>query len=190
MSYGPGSMAVAVRGIVGAIVCAVFLAASAMPATAHTYLKASSPEDGGRIDVAPSRLVLEFTEPIVGFGYRVTVLGPDGRDYEAGAPLAGRTTLAQPLKPLGPQGEYRVAFRVVAIDGHPLVSGIRFTLTRPGPAAGGSTAVAQAAPLVTATASNSVNNAPLWAPWLAGAVAMLLVVGAVLFGRRVARDLD
>lgn len=190
MSYGPGRLAGAVRLIIGAIVSAVFLVASAMPATAHTSLKASSPEDGGQIDVAPSGLVLEFTGPIVPFGYRVAVRGPDGRAYEAGAPLAGRTTLTQPLKPLGPRGEYRVTFRVVSDDGHPLVSGIRFTLTRSGPEAGGGTAVAQAAPLVTVPASNSVNNAPLWAPWLAGAVAMILVVGAVLFGRRMTRDLD
>jgi hypothetical protein len=176
--------------IVSVIVSTVFIVASAAPAAAHVYLKASSPKDGGEIGVAPSRLAMEFTGPIVDFGHRVVVRGPDGRDYQAGAPRTGGTTLTQPLKPLGPPGEYRVTFRVVADDGHPLVSGIRFTLTKPGPAAGGGTAMTQAAPLAAVPASNSVNNAPSWAPWLGGALAMILVLGAVLFGRRVTRDLD
>jgi methionine-rich copper-binding protein CopC len=192
VSYGTGRLTGVVRVIGGMIVSAAFLAASAAPAAAHTALKASSPKDGGKIDVAPSRLVMEFTEPILAIGSRVVVQGPDAGQYQAAAPQIVDNKLTQPLKPLGPPGEYRVEFRIVAYDGHPLTSGIRFTLTKPGPAAGGSQAVTQLAPLAPVSASNStsVNNAPSWAPWIVSAVAVILMSGAVLFGRRVTRGLD
>jgi methionine-rich copper-binding protein CopC len=171
-----------------AALLAGLLAAVAGPAGAHTALKASSPKDGGKIAVAPSRLVMEFTEPIFTVGYRVVVQGPDGRPYQAGAAQVTDNTLTQPLAPLGPTGTYRISFRVVAADGHPLTGGMRFTLTKPGPAAGGAKAEVQPAPL--AEVSSDVNNAPGWAPWVGGTIAMLLISGAVLFGRRVTRDVD
>jgi copper resistance protein C len=165
-----------------------FSAALAGPAGAHTALKASSPKDGGKIGVAPSQLIMEFTEPILTVGYRVVVEGPNGRPYQAGAAQITDGTLTQPLNPLGPIGTYRVSFRVVAADGHPLTGGMRFTLTKPGPAAGGAKAEVQPAPL--AQVSTDVNNAPGWAPWVGGTVAVILISGAALFGRRVTRDLD
>jgi len=176
--------------IVGAIVSAAFLAASAVPAAAHTALKASSPKDGGKIDVAPSQLLLEFTEPILTIGYRVVVQGPDGREYQAEAPQIADNKLTQPLKLLGPPGEYRVRFRIVAYDGHPLTGGMGFTLTKPGPAAGGSKAVRLAPFAAVSTPNNAGNNAPPWAPWIGIAAAVILMSGAVLFGRRVTRGLD
>lgn len=193
MSYGNRRPSGAARMIAGTIavigVLVAFLAALAAPAGAHTALKASSPKDGGRIDTAPSQLLLEFTRPILAVGYRIVVQGPDGQQYQAGGPqITNLIKVAQPLKPLGPPGEYRVEFRVVAYDGHPLTGGMRFTLTKPGPAAGGAKAEVQPAPL--AQVSTDVNNAPGWAPWVGGTVAVILISGAVLFGRRVTRDLD
>jgi methionine-rich copper-binding protein CopC len=185
-----GAMAGAV---VGTGFGAGLLVASAAPAAAHTALKASSPKDGGKIAVAPSRLLMEFTEPILGVGSQVVVRGPDGTDYRSGAAQIVDNKLTLPLKPLGPAGAYRVTFRVVAADGHSLTSGMRFTLTKPGPAAGGAKAVAQPAPLVPVTAydaAKSVNNAPPWGAWVGGTIAVLSISGAVAFGRRVTRGLD
>lgn len=189
MSYGPSRPTGTARAIVGAIILGIaFLLVSAAPAGAHTALKATSPKDGGTIDVAPSRLVMEFTAPILTVGYRVVVLGPQGGQYQAGAPQFTSNKLTQPLKPLGPPGEYQVEVRIVAYDGHPLTSTMAFTLTKPGPAAGGAKAEASSAPLAAET--NSVNNAPPWAAAMGGAIALLVVFGAVLFGRRVTRDFD
>lgn len=188
MSSSRGRSSGVVRVIVGVIVGSAFLVGSAAPAAAHTALTASSPKDGGKIDVAPSEILLEFTEPILAVGARVVVLGPDSVAYQTGALQVGVHKLAQPLKPLGPSGEYRVEFRVVAYDGHPLTSEIRFVLTKPGPAAGGVKALAPPGPLVPV--SLSVRDAPLWESWTGGVLVVLLVLGAVLFGWRVTRDLD
>lgn len=188
MSYGTGRPTGAARMIVGAIAIAASVVTSATPAAAHTALRASSPKDGGEIGKAPSELLLEFTEPIRRVGFRLVVRGPDAREYQAGAPRISGDTLAQPLKQLGPAGEYRAEFRIVSADGHPVTGKIGFTLTKPGPAAGGAKAV-EAAPLTSVSAS-SLNNAPPWAWWIGAAAVVILASGAVLSGRRVTRDLD
>jgi methionine-rich copper-binding protein CopC len=180
----------AVRAVAVVLVAVGYLLASASFAAAHTALRASSPQDGSRIDAAPGRIVLEFTEPIQNIGARVAVQGPDGREYQAGAPYIVDNKLTEALKPLGRAGDYRIEFRVVAADGHPQTFGIRFTLTKPGPAAGGAAAVVNLTPLPPAGSAASVNNAPGWAPWLASGLALILLSGAVLFGRRTTHGLD
>lgn len=187
MTYGTGGQSGVVRVIVGAIASAAILVGSAAPAAAQAYLKASSPEDGGKISVAPSQVVMEFTTSIRAVGYRVVVLGPTRTiAYQQVAAQIAGDKLIQPLRPLGPPGEYRVEFRVVSAGGLPLTGELRFTLTKPGPAAGG--AAARNAPFVPA--SSSVNDARPWEPWTVGALLALVVTGAVLFGWRVTRDLD
>lgn len=179
----------AARLALGALVGAGLVIASAPPATAHTALEASSPKDGGRTDRAPSELLMEFSYPILTTGFKVVVRGPDGGQYQSGAPRIVDNKLTQPLKPLGPVGLYQVKFRVVANDGHPLDSAMKFTLTRPGPAVGGAKAVSRTGPL-SAVSTSTVRDAPPWAPWTGGALALVLVSGAVLFCRRVTRGLD
>lgn len=189
MSYAAGRSTGAVRVILGALLGAAFLVASAMPASAHTALEASSPKDGGRIPVAPSQLRMDFTTPILLSGFRIAVQGPDGHSYQAGTAQVVGNKLTQSLKPLGPAGLYKVEFRVVASDGHPLAGGMQFTLTKPGPAQGGARAVTYG-PLSSVPTLTTANDAPSWAPWTGGAAVVIVVFGAVVFGRRVTRGLD
>ena len=182
-----------VAGLLAAVLTAVFFLYSATPVWAHTALEASSPKDGGKTGVVPRRVVLKFTEPILTTGSRVVVQGPNGVDYHSGAAQIAGDELTQPLKLLGPAGEYRVRFRVVAADGHPLTGGMRFTLATPGPSAAGGGSGVEDKPIPLApvySTSGSVNNAPSWAPWLGGVLMVLLLSGAVWFGRRTTRDLD
>lgn len=189
MSYGRTRLTGAIRMIAAAIVSVAFVFALAPPASAHTSLAESSPQDGSRLDTAPGQIELQFSIPILTVGSNIIVAGPDGQQYQSGTPEIIDNKLTQSLKPLGPSGEYRVAIRVVADDGHPNTFEIRFTLTKPGPAAGGSKAVTNGAPLLPLP-DGSQNNAPPWAPWFAVAVVLILVSGAVLFGRRATHDLD
>jgi methionine-rich copper-binding protein CopC len=189
VSHGRRRPPVAVRIIVVAIASIALVLVSAPFAAAHTALKATSPQDGSRIGKAPSQIVLEFTLPILTVGYRVIVQGPDGHQYQTGTPYIVDNKLTQQLKPLGAAGEYRVDFRVVAADGHPQAFGISFTLTKPGPAAGGAAAVAGLIPLPPPGSASAANNAPSWAPWTVAAVALVLVSGAALFGRRTTHGL-
>jgi copper resistance protein C len=189
VSHATGRQTGAVRVILGVLVGAAFLVVSAPPASAHTALAASSPKDGGKIAVAPSQLRMDFTTPIFTTGFRVAVQGPDGLSYQAGTAQVTGDKLTQTLKPLGPVGLYRVEFRVVASDGHSLVSRMEFTLTKPGPAQGGAKAITYG-PLSSVQTLNSANNAPAWGPWMGGVAVVIVVFGAVMFGRRVTRGLD
>jgi methionine-rich copper-binding protein CopC len=191
VAYGTGRLtgviSVTVGAIAFAIVSAAFLVGATVPAAAQSYLRGSSPEDGGKIDVAPSQVLLEFTQPIRTTGYRIVVLGPTRTvTYQQLAAQITGDKLTQPLRPLGPPGEYQVEFRVVAADGLPMTGELRFTLTKPGPAEGG--AAARNAPYVTA--ATDVTDTRPWEVWTAGTLAVLLVIGAALFGWRVTRDLD
>lgn len=191
MPYGihrlTGAIGAAALAIVFAAAGVAFLAGSAAPAAAQSYLRGSSPQDGGKVSVAPGQVVLEFTEPILATGYSIVVLGPTGgiAYQQLGAHIAG-DRLTQPLRPLGPAGEYRVEYRVVSAEGLPLTGEMRFTLTRPGPADGG--AAARNVPVVPQL--NVVTNALPWEWWTASALAAFLVAGVVLFGWRVTRGLD
>ncbi|MDR0344249.1 MAG: copper resistance protein CopC [Nocardiopsaceae bacterium] len=182
-------MSYAVRRVIfGAVVAGGLVLAAAAPAAAHTALEASSPKDGSRIGAAPSEVLLRFTEAPLTTGAHVIVAGPDAHFYQSGPPQISGARLTQPLKPLGPPGTYRVEFRVVADDGHPDVGEMRFTLTKPGPAAGGASQV-RPAPFSQVSA-DTVNDAPAWAPWLELAAVVILASGAVLFGRRMTRGLS
>lgn len=190
MSYGSGRLTGAVRIIVVAIVSIAFVLVATPFADAHTALKASSPQDGSKIDKAPNQILLEFSLPILTIGYRVVVQGPDGHQYQVGTPYIVDNKLTQSLKPLGPTGVYRVDFRVVAADGHPQTFGIQFTLTKPGPAAGGAASVSALIPLPPPGSASAANNAPPWAPWTVSGVALIVIFGAVLFGRRTTHGID
>lgn len=190
MSYGRRPATGMVRILAVVLVCVVFVLMSVSFADAHTALEATSPQDGSRLDRAPSQLVLEFSLPIRNIGYSVVVLGPDNHAYQAGKPQIVDNRLTQPLTPLGPAGQYRVGFRVVASDGHPQAFGITFTLTRPGPGAGGAAAVAGLTPLPPPGSAIAADNAPLWATVIAVVGVLALVSGSVLIGRRATDGLD
>jgi hypothetical protein len=176
----------AIRVVVAAFVSVAFAFATAPAASGDTTavaLVASSPPSGDEIALAPSQVELRFSVALRPVGNRVIVLGPSGSSYQTGAARIVGHTLTQPLAPLGPSGAYRVDFRVVAADGHTLSETTAFILTKPGPAAG--------APLLsgphqfTQPGATALSDAPPWAPWTVGAVALILVSGALLFGRRV-----
>lgn len=173
----------AIRVVVAAFVSVAFVFASAPAAFADTILVASSPQDGGETSRAPSQVELRFSDALRPGGNRAIVLGPDGRSYQTGPARIVGNKLIQPLAPLGPSGAYRVDFRVVAADGHTVFETITFTLTKPGPA-GGATLPPRRHQFIQVGAT-ALTNAPPWAPWAVGVTALILVSGAVLFGRRV-----
>lgn len=103
---------------------------TATPAAAHTGLESSSPADGATVRRAPTTLVLRFADPVVP-GTAVGALdGPGGRHSLRAPTVRGATvrmTLAGPASP----GRYRLAWRVVADDGHPVSGTLRFEVAAP-----------------------------------------------------------
>ena len=164
------------------LVGAVALATGGSPAWAHSRLTRSDPGPGARLDAPPPTASLTFDEPVqLGFT-TVSVVGPDGNDYRTGEVTEVDTTISVPVLPLGPAGTYRLGYRVVSADGHPVSGLVTFELTRPGP---GSAAARPVAREQAAGAPSDAGGPPVW-PWIAGAVALVAVGATVALrtGRR------
>lgn len=120
------------------------------PAAAHTDLVSVDPADGSRLDRAPRQIVLEFSEemdPVLS-AVTLTVGGGGSTRLEVargGAPsvLVATVPDVAATEPAG-AARWRVAFRVVSADGHPVAGVTSFTVlpSKPpgGPGAGASSA--------------------------------------------------
>ncbi|MBT9258067.1 copper resistance protein CopC [Phycicoccus sp. MAQZ13P-2] len=98
---------------------------TATPAAAHTGLESSTPADGSTLRRSPTTLVLRFADPVVPGTAVGALSGPGGRTSLRAPTVRGATvrmTLAEPAAP----GRYRLAWRVVADDGHPVSGTLRF----------------------------------------------------------------
>ncbi|MGW2162155.1 copper resistance CopC family protein [Nonomuraea sp. NPDC001699] len=180
----------------------LLLLAAAPAALAHDRLKSSSPADGAKVAQVES-IELEFTSRMT---LPTLVLdGPAGENLPLGKPRAqGLTVKAEPAAPLEP-GKYRLAWRVVSSDGHPISGELRFTVTAPAtPTAsepeatptetttetptptGTSAEVAPAAsssPVAQAEAETGSGGVPGWL-WVAAAALVAGGAATVVAGRR------
>jgi methionine-rich copper-binding protein CopC len=158
----------------------------AAPAFAHTRLESSDPADGSSIASAPESVSLRFNEAIQADFVTVSVVGPDGTQYQNGVVSAANGQVSTAVSPLGPAGAYQIGYRVVSDDGHPVTGKVSFTLTAPGPG-GALPAPSAVVPPVAAPApvpapvtaavdpqagTEQSGGAPIW-PWLLGAVVLV-----------------
>jgi methionine-rich copper-binding protein CopC len=164
----------------------VALLLGAAPAFAHTRLEGSDPTDGSSIAGGPASVSLRFSESVSAQFTSLTVVGPDGAEYQTGGVSAANGEVSTAVSPLGPAGAYQIGYRVVSDDGHPVQGKVSFTLTSPGPGTGKPAPAAAPGPL-TAPVTPAVDpqagsrqgeDAPIW-PWLAGAVVLVGAGAAV-----------
>ncbi|ALG83782.1 copper resistance CopC family protein [Gordonia phthalatica] len=99
------------------------------PASAHSALIGSSPEQGAKIATAPDRVVLTFNEDIKAAYATLVVVGPDGNYWQKGDPAVAGAEVSVPLQGLGQAGEYKINYRVTSADGHPIEGQVSFELT-------------------------------------------------------------
>jgi copper resistance protein C len=185
----------AAAGLAGVTVACLAFTMAATPASAHTKLQSSDPKSGARLDEAPNGITLVFNDPLRGRYTQVGVRGPDGNNYETGPPQTVDGTVTQRVQPLRPAGKYRIGYRVVAPDGHPLTGTITFTLTEPGPAASATPAApgSGSVPGAPATAARRTDGSGEGVPaalLLGGGFGAVLLIGAVLAFRRREKPAD
>ncbi|WP_422769826.1 copper resistance CopC family protein [Plantactinospora sp. WMMC1484] len=102
----------------------------ARPATAHAQLLSSAPRADSTVTAQLAEITLTFNELVRGDFSTVVVTGPDGTRHDAGEPRAADKQVHLPVSPLR-SGDYRVAYRVVSADGHPVQGQFRFTVALP-----------------------------------------------------------
>jgi copper resistance protein C len=179
------------RVVAVTVLAGLALLLGATPALAHTRLQSSDPADGASLDTAPQHVALTFNEEMTPGFSTLTVVGPDGTHYETGEVGAEAGTVSVAVLPLGPAGQYKIGYRVVSADGHPVSGELSFTLTTHGPATTAAAApaapapsAAPPAPAAAAAPAEGEGGAPVW-PWIVGAV--VLVGGGVVAALRLGR---
>jgi methionine-rich copper-binding protein CopC len=119
------SVWVAVLGLLLGVLSSIIWATAA---DAHTSLKSVSPKDGATVATAPTEVVLTFDEAVSSSFATVTVTGPGG-SVAKGRAAVDDAVVHQQLTGALPDGRYKVAFRVVSEDGHPVSGTSTFTVS-------------------------------------------------------------
>lgn len=178
---------------------------AAPPASAHGALVKITPYADALLTTAPTAVVLEFDEPVSTNFATVVVTTVEGLDVTQGKATVLGTNVTQALRPDLTSGDYRIAYRMVSDDGHPVTGESNFTLklaenpspsTTAGTATGTlSTAAASPSregPSVSAAEAPSREGPQVdpngslsqWLLPLAGVVGLLIIGTGVLLWRR------
>lgn len=158
------------RWVVAVLLSIAGLLLAATPASAHTTLVSATPSVDGTLGDVPDRVELAFTTPVQARLAQVVVADADGRDHVVGAASTFDSRVVAELASVAP-GRYRVAYRVVAPDGHPVVGEYSFTVAASASATSGSERRAVDAGPPPATDGGR--------PWLVPVLGLLAVVAAV-----------
>lgn len=136
----------------------------ATPAFAHNSLVGSTPKADTSVDATPSTVELTFDQPVQkGDGLNtISVSGPGDTGWKTGPVDVQSNVVSTSLDELGPAGAYKITYRIVSADGHPVSGEVPFTLTK----AGNGTATEKVA------AESDEGGLPLWV-WIVGAVVVL-----------------
>jgi copper resistance protein C len=144
---------------------------TASPALAHDELIGSSPAAGATLTALPKRVVLHFEEPPAPQGIKMKVVGPHGGLLNRTGPQLNGSTISETLRPSKRRGDYKISFRIISDDGHPVSGTIRFTVA--------ATAAVVAAPPAKTTTPAASSGSSATNTWIAvGAAVIVLGAGA------------
>ena len=104
-----------------------------LPAQAHTSLVNSAPAKNSTVKVMPKTIALTFDEKLIKLAgknvSKFSVIGPDGKEIKLGPiTLTNQIISAAVLEPKPKPGIYKINYRVISGDGHPVSGAIKFTL--------------------------------------------------------------
>ena len=104
-----------------------------LPAQAHTSLASSVPAKNSTIKAMPKTIALTFDDKLVKIAgknvSKFSVIGPDGNEIKLGPiTLTNQIISATVLEPKPKPGIYKINYRVISGDGHPVTGTIKFTL--------------------------------------------------------------
>ena len=153
------------------VVALLFFGMTASPALAHAGLVSSDPVDGSVLTTAPVNVTLQFNEDLLEDTVSVAIRDGDDQVVSTETAIADGPTVVVPWPTDLADGAYRLAYRVVSADGHPVTGEIGIVLN-----------TAQD-PSVTAQPAASSSGLPTWLIGLL-AVAVVATVGLFLLARR------
>ena len=148
-----------VRITMGALALLALVVLVVTPAFAHSNLRSVDPSDGSTITSSPPALTLAFTDDVLADFTKVDLLGPDGNLVALAPPVTTRDTVLQVLPPLA-NGLYRITFRVVSADSHPISGTTTFTVNATAQQSPSPSEAAPTSSSPTAVASPSLSESP------------------------------
>lgn len=180
--------------LLAVLIAAAAMLALAAPAWAHTSVVSVEPGDGSTV-TAPEAVRVTFSDDLLELGARLSLRDADGAEVPIGELyMDGARVIAADLPALA-GGQYTVAYRAVAGDGHPLEGTYEFTVEaapEPSPSPSPS-ASATSAPSGAATPAPSPSAVPGEAEpasgpamqwWWIAIVAGMAAIAVVLRSRR------
>ena len=108
------------------------LLSSAAPASAHAQLLSANPKAKSTVYVLPAQVKLMFSDDLIDLegGNQIQVTDPKGKRIETGLTLLVGNQLSTSVKKSSLFGRYRVTYRVLSEDGHPVSASYYFTLSK------------------------------------------------------------
>ena len=127
------AMRVRARMLVGALASFAMVLATPVIGWAHASLVSSDPAANSLVHASPTRLRLVFSEALEPSLGRISLVGGDGVSIKLAATGDPHdvNALVAPLSPALQPGSYRVDWRVVSADGHPVQGSYVFTIELP-----------------------------------------------------------
>lgn len=158
----------------------------AAQAQAHDWLVSSNPASGSTVTTAPAQVKLSFNDLVRSTPAKpdVIVTGADGKHYETACATAGGRDVTTAWTP-GKPGKYKVTWRIISSDGHPVSDSISFNYQgKPGSNEGKSEAACKRDSGSQAETSKSDDGSS--APLIIGGVvvAVAVVMAGVMIARR------
>nr|MDQ3579586.1 copper resistance protein CopC [Actinomycetota bacterium] len=138
-------------------------------------LVGSNPADKASVDAGPSQLELTFDQPVQGgenINSIVVLVPKDDSQWQEGTATVRGNIVSIAMRELGPAGDYRVGYRILSADGHPVSGELKFTLTKDGNGTPAPPKAQQPSSNTTAGASGDSGGVPIWV-WIVGAVVLL-----------------
>ncbi|WP_353114078.1 copper resistance CopC family protein [Microbacterium sp.] len=185
--------------LLAAVLAAVFCLMAPQPASAHDEIVGTDPAADSSVETLPAQMTFTFSGDLLDAEgtAQVQVTDPSGKVVTDGAPLVEGPVVTQKLTEGGPAGVYRVAWKVVSGDGHPIAGELSFTVTTgteptPDPTTAPTTEPTRAAtapPVTTAPTSQPADGGSpspwLWVLIAAGALVIAaIIVWLVALSRR------
>lgn len=138
--------------VAGALLAAL---ATPSPAAAHDVLTGTAPKARSTVTAPRSTVKLTFNEAVETSFAEVVVTDGAGDKLSAGKPDVVDNTVTQPIRPFRAAGAYRVAWRIVSADGHPVSGTFTFTVAKGAVSTASPTQIAPASPAASKQASDA-----------------------------------
>lgn len=168
------------------LLCLGLALCTAAGADAHDQVISANPHAEQQLGTAPRQIELSFSGELMALGFEVLVVDANDRNWAQGDAAVDGTNLTQQLSTGLPDGEYRVRWRVVSSDGHPISGSYPFRVgaaAAPAPAtAHQETALQQpSASIPPAQAADGPQSPAAGLPaWLAGVIGAAAGLGGYL----------